>query len=81
MMKQEALSVVVEMKVAAGWIRVEVRMMEEGMEGRSSSRISLSSSSTITVSHSKSSSSESKRSILTQSYISLATITPQQEST
>jgi hypothetical protein len=51
MMKQEALSVVVEMKVAAGWIRVEVRMMEEGMEGRSSSRISHSSSSTITVSH------------------------------
>jgi hypothetical protein len=60
MMKQEALSVVVEMKVAAGWIRVEVRMMEEGMEGRSSSRISHSSSSTITVSHIRLSSSKSE---------------------
>jgi hypothetical protein len=55
MIGREVLEVVVEMKAAARWIRVEVRKMEEGMEGRSSSRISHSSSFTITVSHSHSS--------------------------
>jgi hypothetical protein len=48
------------MKAMARWIRVEVRMMEGGMAGRSLSRISHSSSSTITVSHIRLSSSKSE---------------------